>query len=147
MEGKHLNGAPVSPRERRRTRGSLRSSQANSGRRVGGPQRVGGCRRKRLNSEAVRSHPTCARGSQPATSPPEAQSSRGGGGAEELRRKTLPWPHTSRPFSPLTHLNPLMAGTVTTRKHARTHALPTQLVQAPARQRVSPTSCTRSAPH
>lgn len=61
-----------------------------SGRRVGGPHRVGGgCRGKRLSSEAVPASHTCARGSQLRTSQPEAQSSRGGGGAERLERKGL----------------------------------------------------------
>lgn len=114
---------------------------------MGGPQGwSGGCRGKRLNSEAVPARLTCARGSQLRTSSPEAQSSRGGGGAERLRRKGLPWPQRARPVSPLAHLNPLMAGTMTTRKHVRTHALSTQPVQARARKRAGPAFQTFAPP-
>lgn len=53
------------------------------------------------------------------------------------REGALPAPEGDTALSP-THLNPLMAGTVTTRKHVRTHVLSTQPVWARARQHPSP---------
>lgn len=139
VEGKHSNEAPVRNTERPGTRGSLRSSRANSrvdaewadrtgwgGAGENGPiQKLSGpalpVPEGPSAGQACRKHRVPAEGEEPTSSE--------GRGSPGLR---------ARPFSPLTHLNPLMAGTVTTRKHVRTHALQTQPVQARARKRGSP---------
>lgn len=100
--GKHSSGAPVRHRTRPGTRCRLSSSRANSGVDAEWADRTGGGGVRLEKTARLRSGPgplTCARGSEPGTNLPEAQRSRGGGGAEGLKGKGRSRPQTATPRS------------------------------------------------
>lgn len=139
--GKHSSGAPVRHRTRPGTRCRLSSSRANSGVDAEWADHTGGgggeAGENGSTPELSRPAYLCQRiraRDEPAGSTefPRRGRSRGA-----QREGALPAPDGDTALSP-THLNPLMAGTVTTRKHVRTHVLSTQPVWARARQHPSP---------
>lgn len=136
LEG-NPRGVPVRPRERPGGGGELNSSGANSrrvnaewadrrGRGEEGPGENGSVE-KLAAGPAL---PVLA-GPEPCSSLPEAQSPRGGGGAGGKEGRDTR--HEGEgPLAPPTQGEQLMAGTVTTRKHARTHAHSTRPDEARA---------------
>lgn len=122
--GKHSSGAPVIHRKRPGTWCRLSSSRANSGVDAEWADRTGwGVRLEK--TARLRSCPgplTCARGFEPGTSLPEAQSSRGGEEPRGSDGRGAPGPrrrHPDRSYTP----EPADGGNcdyTQTRTHART---------------------------
>lgn len=107
---------------------------------MGGPQAEGGAggegdpgkTAQLRSSSAGRALPVPA-GPEPGTGLPEAESPRGGGGAGGKEGRDTGH-EKEEPLTPPSQGERLMAGTVTTRKHARTHAHSTRPDEARARK-------------
>jgi hypothetical protein len=126
------HGAPRVWGRAQQQRGELHRSE----RRVGGPHRVGGGRENGLIQKPPQLL-TCARRSGAPGQACRKKSSCGGGGARSKEGRGT-WPEGARPLAPPRQGERPMAGTVTTRKHVRTHAHATRSGQARARKPANP---------
>jgi hypothetical protein len=137
--GVHSSGVPVKPTGRRGCGGALSSSVANStGVNAEWADRTGwgGGRENGLIQKPPQLL-TCARRSGAPGQACRKKSSCGGGGARSKEGRGT-WPEGARPLAPPRQGERPMAGTVTTRKHVRTHAHATRSGQARARKPANP---------